>query len=44
MTESAKRQWQVRRGALRFTARAWAHEQDICPDTLYEDAKKLTSK
>ncbi|MEX2317744.1 MAG: DUF2442 domain-containing protein [Pirellulales bacterium] len=21
----------------------WPHEQDICPDTLYEDAKKLTS-
>ena len=19
----------------------WPHEQDICPDTLYEDAKKL---
>ena len=23
---------------------AWPHEQDICPDTLYEDSKKLTSK
>jgi hypothetical protein len=22
----------------------WPHEQDICPDTLYEDSKKLTSK
>jgi hypothetical protein len=21
----------------------WPHEQDICPDTLYEDAKKLIS-
>jgi hypothetical protein len=21
----------------------WPHEQDICPDTLYEDAKKLTT-
>ena len=20
---------------------AWPHEQDICPDTLYEDSKKL---
>ena len=23
---------------------AWPHEQDICPDTLYEDSKKLISK
>jgi len=22
----------------------WPHGQDICPDTLYEDAKKLASK
>lgn len=22
----------------------WSHEQDICPDTLYEDSKKLPSK
>ncbi len=22
----------------------WPHEQDICPDTLYEDSKKLISK
>ena len=22
---------------------AWPHEQDICPDTLYEDAKKLVA-
>lgn len=22
----------------------WPHEQDICPDTLYEDSKKLVSK
>lgn len=22
----------------------WPHEQDICPDTLYEDSKKLTLK
>ncbi len=22
---------------------AWPHEQDICPDTLYEDSKKLIS-
>ena len=22
----------------------WPHEQDICPDTLYEDSKKLASK
>lgn len=21
----------------------WPHEQDICPDTLYEDSKKLVS-
>jgi hypothetical protein len=21
----------------------WPHEQDICPDTLYEDAKKLSA-
>lgn len=21
----------------------WPHEQDICPDTLYEDSKKLIS-
>jgi hypothetical protein len=21
----------------------WPHEQDICPDTLYEDSQKLTS-
>jgi hypothetical protein len=21
----------------------WPHEQDICPDTLYEDAKKLVA-
>lgn len=21
----------------------WPHEQDICPDTLYEDSKKLAS-
>lgn len=23
---------------------AWPHEQDICPDTLYEDSTKLVSK
>lgn len=23
---------------------AWPHEQDICPDTLYEDSNKLTLK
>lgn len=23
---------------------AWPHEQDICPDTLYEDSKKLGSE
>jgi hypothetical protein len=23
---------------------AWPHEQDICPDTLYEDSKKLARK
>jgi len=23
---------------------AWPHEQDICPDTLYENSKKLISK
>ena len=23
---------------------AWPHEQDICPDTLYEESKKLASK
>lgn len=22
----------------------WPHEQDICPDTLYEDSKKLVSE
>jgi len=22
----------------------WPHNQDICPDTLYEDSKKLISK
>lgn len=22
----------------------WPHEQDICPDTLYEDSKKLASR
>jgi len=22
----------------------WPHEQDICPDTLYEDSNKLTLK
>ena len=22
----------------------WPHEQDVCPDTLYEDSKKLISK
>ena len=22
----------------------WPHEQDICPDTLYEGSKRLTSK
>ena len=22
----------------------WPHEQDICPDTLYEESKKLVSK
>jgi hypothetical protein len=21
----------------------WPHEQDICPDTLYEDSRKLSS-
>jgi hypothetical protein len=21
----------------------WPHEQDICPDTLYQDAKRLTA-
>ena len=21
----------------------WPHEQDICPDTLYEDSKKMVS-
>lgn len=23
---------------------AWPHEQDICPDTLYEDSVKLVTK
>ena len=23
---------------------AWPHEQDICPDTLYETSKKLVSR
>lgn len=23
---------------------AWPHEQDICPDTLYEDSQKLARK
>ncbi len=22
----------------------WPHEQDICPDTLYEDSKKMAGK
>jgi hypothetical protein len=22
----------------------WPHEQDICPDTLYEDSRKLVAK
>jgi hypothetical protein len=22
----------------------WPHEQDFCPDTLYEDSKKLVSR
>ncbi len=22
----------------------WPHEQDICPDTLYEESRKLVSK
>lgn len=22
----------------------WPHEQDICPDTLYEDSKKVSPK
>jgi hypothetical protein len=22
----------------------WPHEQDICPDTLYEDARKLANR
>jgi hypothetical protein len=22
---------------------AWPHEQDICPDTLYEDSRKIAS-
>ena len=22
----------------------WPHEQDICPDTLYEDSKKLAGR
>jgi hypothetical protein len=22
----------------------WPHEQDICPDTLYEDSQKLVSR
>lgn len=22
----------------------WPHEQDICPDTLYQDSKKLVSQ
>ena len=22
----------------------WPHEQDICPDTLYEDSQRLVSK
>ena len=22
----------------------WPHEQDICPDTLYEDSEKLVSR
>ena len=22
----------------------WPHEQDICPDTLYQDSKKLASR
>jgi hypothetical protein len=22
----------------------WPHEQDICPDTLYEDSERLVSK
>ncbi len=23
---------------------AWPHEQDICPDTLYEDSKRFVSR
>jgi hypothetical protein len=30
------RQAQVEGGTV-----VWPHEQDICPDTLYEDSKKL---
>ena len=33
------KQGRVERGTV-----VWPHEQDICPDTLYEDSKKLASK
>ncbi len=32
------RQAQVEGGTV-----VWPHEQDICPDTLYEDSRKLVS-
>jgi hypothetical protein len=31
-----------RRASVRQGTIVWPHEQDICPDTLYEDSTKIT--
>ena len=32
-----------RRATVQNGTVVWPHEQDICPDTLYEDSRKLVS-
>ena len=32
-----------RRATVSLGTVVWPHEQDICPDTLYEDSKRMTS-
>ena len=32
------------RASVAYGTVTWPHEQDICPDTLYEDSVKVTAK
>ncbi|VGO16609.1 hypothetical protein PDESU_05200 [Pontiella desulfatans] len=31
-----------KQASVQYGTVVWPHEQDICPDTLYEDSKKTT--